>query len=57
MLRVAGDPHAVPLTAVQAAIERAIQGSNDEGTRKRLGRAVVVLEEKLEELGMITTLN
>jgi hypothetical protein len=30
--------------------------SNDEETRRRLGRAVVALEAKLEAFGMITTL-
>jgi beta-lactamase regulating signal transducer with metallopeptidase domain len=57
VLRIAGGANPAGLTVVQAALERAIAESNDEETRQRLGRAVVVVEAKLEELGMITTIN
>jgi beta-lactamase regulating signal transducer with metallopeptidase domain len=57
VLRVAAGADPVPLTVVQAAIESAMAESNDAETRKRLGRAVVVLQEQLEKLGMITTLD
>ena len=48
---------AVPLTEVQAAIQRAMAESNDPETRAHLGRAVGALEQRIQEIGMITTVN
>jgi hypothetical protein len=47
----------VPLTEVQAALQRAMAESNDEATRSNLGRAVGALERRIQELGMTTTVD
>jgi beta-lactamase regulating signal transducer with metallopeptidase domain len=57
VIRVSGDADPVRITAVQAAIHRAMAESNDPETRANLGRAVNALELKLKELGMITTID
>jgi hypothetical protein len=57
VLHISGNADSVRITAVQAAIQRAMAESNDPETRANLGRAVNALEQKLEELGMITTID
>jgi beta-lactamase regulating signal transducer with metallopeptidase domain len=58
-IRIVAAPGAgsVQLTEVQAALYRAMAESNDEATRANLGRAVGALEQRIRELGMITTID
>lgn len=57
VIRIAGNADPARITAVQAALQRALAESNDAETRANLGRAVNALEQRLEELGMITTID
>ena len=57
VVRVDGNADPERITAVQAAIQRAMAQSNDADTRANLGRAANALEQRLEELGMITTID
>lgn len=57
VVRFSGDADPERITAVQAAIQRAMSQSNDADTRANLGRAANALEQRLEELGMITTID
>ena len=57
VIRIAGEADPARLTAVQAAIQRAMAESNDAETRANLGRAANALEQRLVELGIITTID
>lgn len=56
-LVVAGGWTPERLSAVKAAVERAIAEADDSGTREQLGQVIAALERRKDKLGMMATLN